>query len=152
LTPHEIDTFAAAEATIERGLQTFYDVGEALLAIRNDRLYRAEYPTFEAYCRNRWGMSKTQANRLVDAAEVMESLTPIGVIPANEAQARPLAAVPPEERADVWQEAVDTAPNGKVSTAHVQQVVDRRREPERCGLHLDDRHHSTEGLTPWPFH
>jgi hypothetical protein len=31
LTPHEIDTFAAAEATIERGLQTFYEVGEALL-------------------------------------------------------------------------------------------------------------------------
>ena len=36
-------------------------------------------------------MSKTHANRLVEAAEVTEILAPIGVIPPNEAQARELA-------------------------------------------------------------
>jgi hypothetical protein len=31
---------------------------------------------------------------------------------------------------DDLQEAVDTAPNGKVTAAHVQQVIDQRRDPE----------------------
>jgi hypothetical protein len=41
---------ASAEAVIERGLTTFVEVGEALLAIRDGRLYRqAGYKTWEQY-------------------------------------------------------------------------------------------------------
>lgn len=79
-------------------MQTFVAVGHALLAIRDHRLYRADYATFEDYCRVRWRISKTHANRLIDSAEVAENLTPLGVmLPTNEAQARPLAQLPPEE-------------------------------------------------------
>jgi len=45
------------EAVIEKGLQTFYEVGQALAFIREKKLYRAEYKTFEDYCRERWGIS-----------------------------------------------------------------------------------------------
>ena len=49
------ETLSAAEAgrlqeletTIERGLQTFIEVGEALREIRDHRLYRGDHPTFE---------------------------------------------------------------------------------------------------------
>ena len=129
LAQTEAQRLAACEATITQGLQTFYDVGTALLEIRDSRLYRAEHPTFEAYCRERWGMARRQADRLIEAAEVMEDLRPMGLIPANERQARPLAAVPPAERAEVWQEAVETAPNGKVTAAHVADVVQRHIAP-----------------------
>ena len=54
------------------------------------RLYRDTHPTFEDYCRERWGMSRRYANRQIEAAGVAETLTPIGAIP-NEAQARELA-------------------------------------------------------------
>ena len=50
---------------------------------------------------------------------------PIGPI-QNEAQARPLAIVPREDRPAVWREAVETAPDGKVTARHVRSVVDRR--------------------------
>jgi hypothetical protein len=118
------------ETVIERGLQTFYDVGEALLAIRDQRLYRATFATFEAYCRERWGMAASRARQLISAAEVVRDVGSVTTVTLlNEAQARPLAAVPPAERADVWQEAVATAPNGKMTAAHVADVVQRHIAP-----------------------
>ena len=102
LAQTEAHRLAACEATITQGLQTFYDVGTALLEIRDSRLYRAEHPTFEAYCRERWGMERRRAYQLIEAAEAFESVQNFTHSPpANEAQARPLAAVAPEARAEV---------------------------------------------------
>lgn len=84
------------ETVIEHGLKTFVDVGNALLEIRDSRLYRAEHGTFEDYCRDRWGMSRIHAHRMIEAASVTSNLLPIGnILPANEAQARPLTQLPP---------------------------------------------------------
>ena len=76
-------TLAECENVIERGLATFVEVGQALMEIRNRRLYREQYETFEDYCRERWGWSKTHVNRQIDAAQVAMTLTPMGVIPTN---------------------------------------------------------------------
>lgn len=61
---------------------------------------------------------------MINAAEVVENLRPIGLIPSTESQARPLTQLEPEEQSIVWQRAIDTAPNGKVTAAHVQATVD----------------------------
>lgn len=82
---------AAAEKTIRRGLKTFVAVGEALLTIRDARLYRGTHDSFDAYCRARWGLSATHGNRLIQAAEVVALLPPIGAVPETESQARELA-------------------------------------------------------------
>jgi hypothetical protein len=74
---------------IERGRQTFIEVGNALAAIRDGRLYQATHRSFEAYCRERWGMSRTHADRQIAAARRAE-LAPIGARPENEYQARRL--------------------------------------------------------------
>jgi len=44
-------------------------------------------------------------------------------LPDNEAQARPLSQLEPDQQREVWQEAVKTAPNGKITGAHVAGVV-----------------------------
>lgn len=114
------------ETVIERGLQTFVEVGNALMEIRDGRLYRAEHDTFEDYCRDRWGMVASRARQLIGAAQVVSNLSVTNVtpvLPANEAQARPLTGLPPEYQIEVWEAAVDTAPNGKPTAAHVQDVV-----------------------------
>lgn len=112
------------EAVIEQGLKTFVDVGNALLAIRDKRLYRQDFGTFEEYCQQRWGMERAHAYRLIDSAKVVNTLSPIGdILPATESQARPLAKLEPELQAVVWQKAVETAPNGKVTAAHVEATV-----------------------------
>lgn len=130
LTDSEETELAQHEATIERGLKTFVDVGQALLAIRDARLYRKHNPTFEGYCQERWQMQRAHAYRLIDAAEVVGNLSPIGdIVPATESQARPLTQLPPEVQPVIWQRAVETAPNGKITAAHVQNVVDEYKAP-----------------------
>lgn len=69
-------------------------------------------------------MSRQQAYRLVDAAAVVERLSPMGdMLPTNERQVRPLTQIAPEQQPEVWQRIVETAPNGKVTAAHVEQVT-----------------------------
>jgi hypothetical protein len=47
----------------------------------------------------------------MDATEVVDNLRPIGLIPANEAQARPLTQLEPEAQRIVWEVVKQTAPN-----------------------------------------
>lgn len=124
LTVIEQGTLEHYEAIIERGLGTFIEVGEALTSIRDARLYRAEYDTFEDYCRLRWGMAARHANRLIGAAEVVANLGPMGpILPTSERQTRPMVGLDPEAQREVWERAIDTAPEGRVTGAHVQRVV-----------------------------
>ena len=121
------------EKIIEEGLRTFTEVGSALLQIRDDRLYRANFKTFEEYCQQKWAMDRSYAYRLINSAKVVENLkvSPIGdkmEPPATEALTRPLALLPPEQQADAWQEAQEKAPKGEAPTASlVQRIVDRIR-------------------------
>ena len=64
------------------------------------------------YCRDRWGMNRAHAYRLIDAANVADNLSPEGDIPTSERQARPLARLKPEQQAEAWKEAVASAPDG----------------------------------------
>lgn len=113
------------ETIIERGLKTFVDVGGALLEIRDLKLYRANYGTFEDYCQNRWGMSRPRAYQLIEAAETLSNLsTIVDILPATESQARPLTQLEPEQQLEAWNRVLDTAPDTGITAAHVQAVVD----------------------------
>jgi hypothetical protein len=105
LTPAETKLLSKCEKTIGKGLKAFKKVADALLDVRDHRLYRIEYATFEDYCRVKWEITARHANRLMLAGEVVENLKsdqlvsnePVAV-PVNEGQARPLAALKPEQQ------------------------------------------------------
>ena len=60
---------------------------------------------------------------------MVEHLLPIGsTLPVEQAQARPLTSLPPEQQREVWQEAVETAPARKVTAKHVQATVQRVKD------------------------
>jgi hypothetical protein len=65
-------------------------------------------------CRKRWDWGRNYVNKQITAAEVAQSLGPVGPKPENEWQVRSLAVLPPETRREVWNEAVQASPNGKV--------------------------------------
>ena len=115
------------ERTIERGLQTFVNVGNALREIRDDGLYTVEHDTFDAYCKARWGWQRAYAYRLIGAAEVTENIrmSPIGdiALPSTETQARPLTKLKADEQPVAWELAVEKASGGKVTAAIVEQAV-----------------------------
>lgn len=128
LTSAERDELLRCESIIERGLNTFYEVGTALAEIREQRLYRNTHDTFEAYCRERWQMSRIHAHRLIDAAEVISNLLPIGNTPTTESQARELAPLDADLQKAVWQIAVETAPRDSkgepaITAGHIKSVA-----------------------------
>lgn len=133
LTSVELTALREHEDTIRQGLKTFAEVGTALLAIRDARLYRAEFTTFEDYCRAKWGMTRMHAGRMIAAADVMKNVTR-GLqtpLPTSERQARPLSKLPADEQPEAWQEATDKASSEgrKVTARDVEQAVDARRPP-----------------------
>ena len=149
LTQDEARRLADCEAVIERGIKTFVDVGNALAEVRDDRLYRGTHGTFEDYCRDTWGFVQQHATRLIRAAEVIRNIQsePIGsLFPTTESQARPLTRLEPAEQVAAWQEAVETAPNGKVTAAHVAEVVERRQEV--AAPHVTHNSGENEWYTP----
>lgn len=132
LTISQQERLTDQERIVRGGLQAFYDVGEALSVIRDEKLYRLDYDTFEDYCQSKWGMSRTYAHRLIKSADVIDNLLPTGNKPEAERQVRPLTQLPPEQQAEAWQQATDTAPNGKITAKHVQETVDQLKEQSKA--------------------
>lgn len=122
------------ETVINQGWETFVEVGRALATIQKNRLYRAEHGTFEAYCRTRWQYAKSQAYRLIGAAEVVDRLSPIGDksrLPKNEAQVRPLLGLEPKEQVKAWKSALESAGDGAVTAKSVRAAVASYQKPKR---------------------
>jgi len=129
------------EETIRQGLNTFVDVGNALLEIRDKRLYRQEYSTFEEYCREQWNMKQSRAYQFMDSAKVignLQSSTIVELLPTNEAQARPLTSLEPEEQVEAWKRVITSTPEGKVTAAVVLKAV-KEVEQERRNERRQER-------------
>lgn len=134
LTPAEQAKHAEREAIIERGKQSFIEVGLALCGIRDDRSYRPTHGTFEAYCRERWGWERRHAYRLIDAATAAENVSNwTQKKPATESQARPLAKLEPAQQMEAWGMATESAhAKGKAVTAKdVEDAVKEVKKPAR---------------------
>ena len=62
--------------------------------------------------------------RLLDAARVEQNISPIGeTVAIPESHLRPLVPLAPAAQRFVYQAAIDTAPNGKLTAAHIQDTV-----------------------------
>lgn len=89
----EVTELDILETKIKAGLKTFYEVGDALLQIRDGKLYREQFATFELYCQEKWQMTRQRAHQLINSAELMGDLsTRVDKIelPENEKQVRAL--------------------------------------------------------------
>jgi hypothetical protein len=100
LTDAEAKRLAELEAQIERSNA---DRGRALREINKGRLYRATYPTFEAYLKVRWDMSRSRAYQLMDFADELDLSTNVdkpkteGAYRANKAAQKKLEKEAPQK-------------------------------------------------------
>ena len=101
---------AQLEAVIKNYRQDFYSVGKALKEIRDGRHYhRLSFKSFESYVRIRWDMGRSHAYRLIEAASVIDNLSPIGeLLPKNEAQIRPLVKLDAFSQRRLWRDFLKT--------------------------------------------
>jgi hypothetical protein len=129
LTAREKGDLEKAERKIATGLKSFLEVGLALKQIRDKRLYRQQFDTFEEYVAKRWEMSRPRAYELCAASEVMSDLSgipDIRVLPENEAQANPLTRLKtPRHRQKAWLMALKLAKAGgrPVTASNVEAAV-----------------------------
>ena len=125
--------FERLDRLVRKDLKSFVAVGAALLQIRHRGLWRVGGHTCWAdYCTTIGGMTKTHANRLIGASEVIDGLTqgtPIGVtspatIPSTEWQVRPLCRLKgPAQHIAAWSRTLDRAAGRQPTAKLVSQVV-----------------------------
>jgi len=139
LAPSEQKQLEDCEAVIGAGWDNFVKVGQALAIIRDQELYRQSFKTFEEYCARKWQYAKAHVYRLIGAAETMRILSPIGdkaaspadnlspigdmLLPANEAQLRPLLGLKPQDVKTAWTDAVKAARGRRVTAKLVQAAA-----------------------------
>lgn len=119
LSDEETTQLEACEAAIEHGAKTFVRVGNALAVIRDSKLYRQTHETFDAYCKDRWGITDRYARDTIASAKVI-SETGSNASGLNQRQASELAKVEPERREEVLEKA---AASGKVSARSIREAA-----------------------------
>ena len=154
LSKREEMLLADLESVIEANMNGFVLAGSALAKIRDQRLYRIQYPTFEEYLLRVWDMARATAYQLMEAAEVHDNLKKTFqdndgaqgsfvrhggqnevILPRNERQARPLTSLPPDKQKEVWKTVVDKANDtgAKITANLVIQVANDAKREETGG-------------------
>jgi len=99
------------------------------------RLLADHHAGFSQWVRNEFGWSPSYAQRMIDAANAMKLLLPIGKsknlpLPATESQCRPLASLQAEDVPAVWERVCEASEqSGKPITAAVVKAVVEELSP-----------------------
>jgi hypothetical protein len=118
LSRQERSRLLALEETIARGRRLVQEVLEALFEVRDRRLYREQYPTFEAYCKEKWHWTPQYVNMQLACEETRRSLeSAVSAVDAADRALRPLNRLAPEDKAEAYRMASELAEGGKVTSA-----------------------------------
>jgi hypothetical protein len=121
LTPVEQVEFERCDAIIKSATDNRTIV--ALKTVRDQRLYKSSFKTFDAYCKSR-SQEKRKVDRLIAFYDVCQILGPIGPKPSLESQVRCLTGpeLSPETVIEIWLKAVESA-NGKPVIANIVKAA-----------------------------
>jgi RNase H-fold protein (predicted Holliday junction resolvase) len=131
--------FRKLESIVAEGISSFVVVGEALKEIRDNKLYRESYKTFEKYVDQKWGMARQRAYQLIDAVDAKANLST--VVDKNERasevkterQFRELKDVPAESMEAVIDKAAEIAGDDPITASDLKQArveILEQAEPE----------------------
>lgn len=98
LSPSETATLARIEGQLRKGMESFILVGNLLLQVRDEKLYRENYSTFEAYLNERWEIGKSQGYNLIKAAKVVNALPDDAETPVSVRSALGIKSAPAGDR------------------------------------------------------
>ncbi|EIP99474.1 hypothetical protein OpiT1DRAFT_03992 [Opitutaceae bacterium TAV1] len=147
LTSDERRVLRCCKKAVQAAMNNLMEAAPLLREVKEKRLYREGYASFEEFCRAEFSMDRTHAYRLIAAANVVEAIDEarskarygqpdtgedvalgdtVLPLPTNERQARPLAQLPAADQPKAWKKAVNMAggkqPTGKQVAAAVKIV------------------------------
>ena len=74
MSKHSIEALIAEESgSIAWPESAFIEVADAFIEIRDRKLYRGVYETFDQYCKAAWHMSESRINRIISASEMLRN-------------------------------------------------------------------------------
>jgi len=133
LSTEERDTLVACEETIDRNLRGTYEFLEALQIVHDRKLYRADYDTFDAYCRQRWDMSRQHAYAFLRQKELQDTHTESPVVGTlNQSQAVELTKIPKEAQAIILH-ALEAVSDDEVTASALRSMVKVCKEIDLTG-------------------
>lgn len=121
------------EKIIHDNLESSFKLADALREIRDSKLYRLEYKTFDEYCKKRWEYGRSYCSRLCDVSEVLDDLgeSQAVVVPKNEAQARLYVNLEKDERIQLAEKVAEEA-DGQDLTAKLIARYKKELFPDKC--------------------
>lgn len=164
LTEREQSDFDRHCARLKQIENTWMEFGEALLEIRDQRLYRGEYESFEAFCRKELATGKSNVNRRLQCTQIAKLVATNVAIPLLEGHVRPLLRLnDPVEQVQAFQQAVDQAKEKKKPltavfvTRAVRKILDDGKPgqvdhgPTKSGVITQIHRDLTRGLESRPL-
>lgn len=118
--PFELARLRELESEIRRELRGFLVVGAAFLEIREKKLYKLKFDTFEDYCKKVWDITERMFRYISDGYKVVENLNKCSEFrlrPSREAQVRPMVRLKPQQQVMVWKIALERCPEDQEPTA-----------------------------------
>ncbi|AFZ33345.1 hypothetical protein Glo7428_4930 (plasmid) [Gloeocapsa sp. PCC 7428] len=128
------------EFKVDRGIAQAW---LALKELRDRRLYRSTHKTFEEYAKERFGYNRAHAYRLIEAAQVLENLSPNWrqnelqdemspiwrqKFPNSESQCRELAKLPPHFQPIAWEKVLEASGNKAPTAKLIKGIVEQLQE------------------------
>jgi len=103
LKPKEAEQLETCEKCIRAAMETFQEVGYAFSLIRQNRLYRDRYKSFEDYCQQEWGLTSQRINQYIKSSQTafrVEKETNVSI--DTEAVARELGKIDEIHQVELW--------------------------------------------------
>ncbi|NRA48230.1 MAG: hypothetical protein HRU12_03790 [Phaeodactylibacter sp.] len=123
-----VDKVKGLQAQIE---ESYIELGAALKEIRDKAFYQeAGYSSFEEYCKEKWRVGKSQANRYIQGSNIADDIinahgrSEVFALPRSERQIRPLSKVAPDERGEVWKTITEEYKPEQITSKIVEREVE----------------------------
>ena len=128
LSPTERDQLTQAEEQIQSGLNTFITIGQQLVLIRENKLYRENYNTFEDYMLGRWNIKKSTGYDYINgykfASQLQESTT-VDINDLKPSFTRLLQKYDPQTQVNLYTRATVIAQNEEtdITSKHINLAI-----------------------------
>ena len=145
LAPEEKARLTELEEQVMVGASAAVLAGRALTEIRDARLYRENYDSFQTYAQDRFGMSRQRAYQLIDYAATAGEFETRGLSLPPERITRALGGVVPDDYALVLDVTRGVTGKSQPSSADVQATAEVVRDLA-AGAHVE--HPDTQQPVP----
>ncbi|GEM_PF-4844014 len=128
LSPTERTQLEQAEQQIQSGLQTFLTIGNQLLIIQQNKLYREDYATFEDYMVQRWNIKSSTGYDYIAGFKLSENLqisTPAEDIQLKPSFTRLLQSYDAATQVKLYNNALILArrENNEITARHIKESI-----------------------------